>query len=61
MSEHGWRFDLASRVAAELVNLYPPTDESRTVLYARIVYTLLAALYEAESTQMSNLYDPSVN
>jgi hypothetical protein len=46
--ENGPRYDSAAQAASTILNLYWGKDDSKPVLFGKILYTILDAMYEAE-------------
>ncbi len=59
MRDEGPRYRWAAHAAAEIVNLHMPSNECTAVVFGRILFTILAAMYEAD--QELNRLTPSEN
>lgn len=61
MSENGPRYDMASAATAEILNLHFDPFQPKAVLYGRILFTILSAMYRAEEELSEARLKPSVN
>lgn len=58
---NGPRYDWSARAAAEVLNLHLDSSQSKTVLFGRILYTILNAMYRAEEELGAARWEPSEN
>lgn len=61
MSDNGPRYDWSAAAAAEILNLHFQADEPKAVIYGRILFTILNAMYKAEAEISGLRYVPSEN
>ena len=61
MSNNGPRYDWAARVTAEVVNLHVGSDAPKHVLYSRILFLILDAMYAADAEFDKRRFEPSDN
>jgi len=64
MSGNGPRYDWSAAAAAEILNLHFDPSQPKAVLFSRILYTILNAMYRAEEElHQAGAYsqEPSVN
>lgn len=48
MSDNGPRYDWSAAAAAEILNLHFGKDEPKAVLFGKILFVILDAMYKAE-------------
>jgi hypothetical protein len=60
MNGNGPRYDWAARVAAEIINLHVGSDDPKAVLFGKILFLILEAMYAAEE-ELQQRYEPSNN
>ncbi len=58
---HGPRFDYAAAATCEILNLHFDPSQPKAVLYGRILYTILNAMYLAEAELNAGRREPSEN
>lgn len=61
MNGNGPRYDWSAAAAAEILNLHFDPSLPKPVLYSRILYTILNAMYRAEAELGAARQVPSVN
>jgi hypothetical protein len=60
-SGHGPRYDYSAAAAAEILNLHFDPSQPKAVLYGRILFTILNAMYLAECELAEARSQPSEN
>jgi len=58
---NGPRYDYSAAAAAEILNLYFDSSQPKSILYGRILYTILNAMYQAEEDLARARREPSEN
>jgi hypothetical protein len=58
---NGPRYDYSAAAAAEILNLHFDPSQPKAVLYGRILFTILNAMYMAEEEINAIRYEPSDN
>lgn len=61
MHSNGPRYEWSAVAAAEIVNIHLGADVPKPVLYSRILYTILQAMYKAEDELRSARLEPCEN
>lgn len=61
MSESGPRYRYSAAAAAEILNLHFDPAQPKAVLFARILFTILQAMYRAEEELSAARLEPSEN
>lgn len=61
MFNEGPRYDWAARSAAEIVNLHMHSSDCKAVVYGRILFCVLQAMYEADQELQRAALTPSRN
>jgi hypothetical protein len=61
LSDNGPRYDWSAAAAAEILNLYFDPSQPKAVLFGRILFTILNAMYKAEEEINGIRYEPSEN
>ena len=58
---NGPKYDYSAAAAAEILNLHFDTSQTKAVLYGRILFTILNAMYMAEAELREISWEPSEN
>jgi hypothetical protein len=58
---NGPRYDYSAAAAAEILNLHFDPSQPKAVLYGRILFTILNAMYRADEEINSTRFEPSDN
>jgi hypothetical protein len=61
LSENGPRYDWSARVAAEIINLHLHSDDPPAVIFSKLLFLVLEAMYKAEEEISGIRYEPSEN
>lgn len=57
----GPRYDYSAAAAAEILNLHFDPSQPKAVLFGRILFTILNAMYRAEAELSGARWEPSEN
>jgi hypothetical protein len=60
-SGNGCRYDSAAIAAAEILNRHFDPSQPKAVLFGRILFTVLDAIYRAESELNGSRWEPGEN
>ena len=58
---NGPRYEYSAAAAAEILNLHFDPSQPKTVLFSRILHTILGAMYRAEEELGTARWEPSAN
>ena len=58
---NGPRYDYSAAAAAEILNLHFDSSQPKSVLFSRILFTILNAMNMAESEMSRAGFEPGVN